>query len=251
MFIAFSCAASGTYLINDLRDLASDRKHPRKRRRPFAAGVLPLHVGLVVPPLLFLASFGLGMITGTLPIILTYVVASMAYAFYFKSRPLVDIFLLAGLYTVRLFGGGVATGHRVSLWLLAFSSFLFLGLAAVKRVSELMAHAPMDGTRVAGRGYRQGDAGILQLIGVASGFVASMVLALYVQSKLSPGSDLYPTLTWALVPLILFWQCRMWLAASRGNMRDDPIVFAARDWVSWLVAIGSAAVLLYGSRLSL
>ena len=153
MFIAFSCAASATYLLNDLRDLAADREHPRKRKRPFAAGVLPLQVGLVTSPLLLLVAIGLGAFAGALPIILIYLLASIAYAFYFKSWPLADIFMLAGLYTVRLFGGGTASGHRVSLWLLAFSSFLFLSLALVKRVSELTARPPGSTSRVAGRGY--------------------------------------------------------------------------------------------------
>jgi len=251
MFVAFSCAASGTYLINDLHDLAADRQHSRKRQRPFAAGVLPLHVGLAASPLLWVAAIGLGVITGTLSIILLYIFASVLYAFYFKQWPLVDIFLLAGLYTLRLFGGGAATEHRVSLWLLAFSSFLFLSLAIVKRVSELMALAPGGSALVAGRGYRPSDAAILQVMGVASSFVACMVLALYVQSQLNPGLDIYPTLSWALIPLMLFWQCRIWLATSRGNMHDDPIVFAARDWVSWLVVICSVVVLLFGNRVSI
>ena len=247
IFIAFSCAASATYLLNDLRDLSADREHPRKRKRPFAAGVLPLQAGLVTSPLLLLVAIGLGVLTHALPIILIYLLASTAYAFYFKSWPLVDIFMLAGLYTVRLFGGGAATGHRVSLWLLGFSSFLFLSLALVKRVSELTALAPGNNKRVAGRGYHSGDAGILLTMGIASSFVATMVLMLYVQSELRPGLDLYPTLSWALVPLALFWQCRVWLATSRGNMHDDPIVYAAHDWVSWLVAICSVITLLVGS----
>ena len=128
MFVAFSCAASGMYIINDLLDLAADRQHPRKRRRPFADGMLPLHVGLITAPLLLLGGVALGWTTGTLGIILFYLLCSTAYSFYLKSRPLIDVFLLAGLYTLRLFGGGEATGYRVSLWLLAFGSFLFLSL---------------------------------------------------------------------------------------------------------------------------
>lgn len=251
MFIAFSCAASGTYLINDLLDLAADRRHPRKRLRPFASGSLPLHIGLVASPLLLLSAFGLGMSTGTLLIVVFYVLASMAYSLYLKSRPLVDVFLLAALYTMRLFGGGAVTGYSVSVWLLTFSSFLFLSLAIVKRVSELVGLATADGGRAIRRGYQPSDAGILQLMGVAASFVASMVLALYVQSELTPAFDRSPTLSWALVPLILFWQCRIWLATARGNMHDDPIIFAARDWVSWLVAGCSVGVLLFGEAVSL
>jgi 4-hydroxybenzoate polyprenyltransferase len=206
---------------------------------------------LITPLLLLLSGFGVGFAIGVLPIILLYVLTSCAYAFYLKSQPLVDVFLLAALYSLRLFGGGVATGHRVSLWLLAFSSFLFLSLAIVKRVSELMAMPPQDGVHTFGRGYLPSDAAILQLLGVASSFVASLVLALYVQGELNTGFDHHPTLAWALVPLILFWQCRIWLSTARGQMHDDPIIFAARDWVSWLVAICSVATLLLGNRVNL
>jgi 4-hydroxybenzoate polyprenyltransferase len=147
MFLAFSAAASGMYLANDLLDLAADRQHWRKRSRPFASGALPLHVGLIASPLLLLAGFGLGAATRTLPIVLLYVFASIGYSLYLKSQPIADVFLLAALYTVRLFGGGIATGHHVTLWLLAFSSFLFLIFGIVKRVSELMTLSSQDGGR--------------------------------------------------------------------------------------------------------
>lgn len=251
MFIAFSCSASAMYLANDLLDLAADRRHARKRLRPFAAGLLPLHIGLIAAPLLLLIAFSIGRLIGALPIIVVYVIASGAYSFYFKAWPLVDIFMLAALYTLRLFGGGAATGYRVSLWLLAFSSFLFLSLATVKRVSELAASTSVVRQRIARRGYSPDDAEILRLMGVAASFVSSMVLALYVQRELHPGLDQYPTLSWALIPLILFWQCRIWLATSRGHMHDDPIVFAARDWVSWMVAGCSVLVLLFGNEFSI
>jgi 4-hydroxybenzoate polyprenyltransferase len=249
-FVAFCCAASGVYLVNDLCDLAADRRHPSKCRRPFASGTLPLEMGLVAAPLLLIAGCGLGMATGTLAIVLLYAVASIAYSVYFKSWPLVDVFTLTGLYTIRLFGGGEATGHLVSFWLLAFSSFLFLGLAIVKRVAELKALAAREGGFSARRGYHADDIGILQLMGVASSFVASMVLALYVQTELNPGLDRYPSASWAIVPLTLFWQCRIWLSTARGYMHDDPIVYAARDWVSWLVGICSFAVVLIGNHVS-
>jgi 4-hydroxybenzoate polyprenyltransferase len=179
---------------------------------------------------------------------LFYLLCSTAYSFYLKSQPLIDVFLLAGLYTLRLFGGGEATGYRVSLWLLAFGSFLFLSLAIMKRVSELIALVGRKDDRAAGRAYTLTDGNILQVMGVASSFVASIVLALYVQSELNPGPGYSPTLSWMLVPLLLFLQCRMWLTTARGYMHDDPIAFSAGDWVSWLVAICSCVVFLFGSR---
>lgn len=244
MFVAFCCTASGIYLINDLLDLAADRAHPNKRRRPFASGALPLHIGLIAAPLLVLAGFALSAAVGAWPLLLCYAAASSAYSLWLKSLALVDVFLLAGLYGMRLLGGGFATGYHVSLWLLAFSSFLFLSLAIVKRVAELMTLPPGGKTGAAGRGYRADDQPMLQLMGVASSFVSALVLALYVQGQLVSGLDHRPTVSWIIVPLLLFWECRVWLATSRGEMHDDPIVFAARDWVSWLVAIGCFGVLL-------
>jgi 4-hydroxybenzoate polyprenyltransferase len=147
---------------------------------------------------------------------------------------------------VRLLAGGEATGYHVSMWLLAFSSFLFLGLAMVKRVAELRCLPAGRESRAVGRGYHADDLQIMQLMGVASSFVASLVLALYVQNELGSPISREPTLAWVLVPLVLFWQCRVWLATSRGEMNDDPIVFAARDWMSWLVAACAFGVLLLG-----
>jgi 4-hydroxybenzoate polyprenyltransferase len=249
MFLAFSSTASGMYLINDLLDLAADRQHrtsaiarsraaccpPRRLDcRTFAdvrragARVDYRHAGDHCP------------------------LSSMFYGIFIhlKSRVLIDVFMLAGLYTLRLFGGGEATGYRVSLWLLAFGSFFFLSLAMMKRVSELMA-LTRGYDRAAGRAYALTDLNILQVMGVTSSFVASIVLALYMQSELNPGVEHHPTLAWMLVPLLLFWQCRIWLATARGHMHDDPIIFSAGDWVSWLVAICSIVVLLFGSWVAL
>ena len=265
MFAAFSLTASGIYLANDLCDLAADRQHPKKSARPFASGALPLWVGLVAAPLLILAGAAIGAAAGALPVLAVYAAMSLGYSLYFKSQPLVDVFLLAGLYTIRLIGGGIATGYAVSLWLLAFSSFLFLSLAMVKRVAELQALAKRprrgiaelravgqrDERKVAGRGYLASDARILELMGVAASFVTSLVLALYVQSEVMPLGDHRPTLAWGIVPLILFWQCRIWFVTLRGEMHHDPIVYAARDWVSWTVTIASFALLLFGSKVTL
>jgi 4-hydroxybenzoate polyprenyltransferase/phosphoserine phosphatase len=264
MFAAFSLTASGIYLVNDLCDLAADRQHPQKCARPFASGALPLRIGLVAAPLLILAGAAVAAAAGTLPVVALYAALSLGYSLYLKSQPLVDVFILAGLYTIRLIGGGVATGYTVSLWLLAFSSFLFLSLAIVKRVAELRALAGRErrgvarleavdgrGHKVAGRGYQASDTRVLELMGVSASFVTSLVLALYVQSEVMPPGDHRPTLAWGIVPLILFWQCRLWLATMRGEMHHDPILFAARDWVSWAVTIASFALLLFGAKIPL
>jgi 4-hydroxybenzoate polyprenyltransferase len=236
MFVAFCCTASSIYIVNDLTDLAADRQHQRKRHRPFASGALQIHHGLGIVPFLLLAGGTLAAVTGALWVLVAYALCSISYSLKLKTLPLVDLFMLAALYTLRLAGGGVATGYNVSLWLLAFSSFLFLSLAIVKRVAELMPLASAKGDQIAGRGYRVGDLAILQLMGVSASFVSTLVLALYVQSDLiTPGStDL--EIYWAIVPLVLFWQCRVWLTTARGAMHDDPIVYAARDWLSWVIA---------------
>jgi 4-hydroxybenzoate polyprenyltransferase len=264
MFAAFSLTASGIYLVNDLCDLAADRQHPQKSARPFASGALPLRVGLVAAPLLILSGAAIAAAAGTLPVVALYAALSLGYSLHLKSQPLVDVFILAGLYTIRLIGGGVATGYTVSLWLLAFSSFLFLSLAIVKRVAELRALAGRErrgvarleavdgrGHKIAGRGYLASDAHVLELMGVSASFVTSLVLALYVQSEIMPPGDHRPTLAWGIVPLILFWQCRLWLATMRGEMHHDPILFAARDWVSWAVTVASFALLLFGAKIPL
>jgi 4-hydroxybenzoate polyprenyltransferase len=166
-----------------------------------------------------------------------------------KERPLVDVFVLAGLYTIRLFGGGEASGHPVSLWLLGFSSFLFLSLAFIKRVSELQRLlATGSGTRPKRRGYSVDDSAMLQMFGCASTFASAIVLSLYVQSDIAARAYSHPAMLWGSIPLLLFWQCRLWLSTTRGHMHDDPIVYAARDWVSWtvfacLLGLAAAALL--------
>lgn len=236
MFCAFSATASSIYLVNDLADLEADRRHPRKRRRPFASGSLRIPAGLLLAPLLLMFGLLLGAAAGNSGIIALYAACSIAYSMVLKALPLVDLFTLATMYSLRLFGGGEATGYRVSMWLLAFSSFLFLSLAAVKRVGELqdMARAPRTGT--IRRGYSTADLSMVTVFGVAAAFSSSIVLALYVQSQDTVPPHRHPEIMWVIVPLILFWQCRLWLATARGYMHDDPIVFAVRDWVSWITA---------------
>jgi len=235
IFAAFCALASAIYILNDISDLAADRAHPRKRRRPFASGALTIGEGLAMVPGLALIGLALGWYSGALPALLLYAAMSLSYNFKLKEMPLIDVFVLGGLYTVRLFGGGEASGHDVSLWLLGFSSFLFLSLALVKRVSELHRLPPDRGRGLARRGYLHEDMMILQMMGAASSFTSALVLSLYVQSDTAVHAYAQPTLLWGSVPLMLFWQCRLWLSTARGYMQDDPIVYAARDWVSWLV----------------
>jgi 4-hydroxybenzoate polyprenyltransferase len=243
MFVAFCATASGIYLVNDLADLTADRQHPRKRRRPFASGALPLTIGACLACALLAIGAGFSMMVGAPIVIALYAIASISYSLAFKEFPLVDVFMLAGLYTIRVFGGGVATGHWASLWLLAFCGFLFLGLALIKRTEEMAAVGRSGGDRVAARrGYFPSDVPILQSFGCASTFASGVVLALFVGSDAASAQYATPGLLWGIVPLILFWECRLWLSTARGHMHDDPIVYATRDWVSWIVAACILAV---------
>ena len=244
VLLAFCATASAIYILNDLSDLAADRAHKRKSRRPFASGALPVAWGLGLAAVLMLAGAILGWISGALPVVAAYAALSLAYTVRLKELPLVDVFVLAALYTLRLVAGGVASGHAVSLWLLGFSAFLFLSLALIKRVSELKRLEEAGQTRVARRGYMVQDAAILQQLGSASTFASAVVLSLYVQSDAAQQAYRLPEALWAAVPLLLFWQCRLWLATARGYMHDDPIVFALRDRPSWLTLAGLCAVAL-------
>jgi 4-hydroxybenzoate polyprenyltransferase len=245
MFAAFCAAASGIYLMNDLLDLDSDRSHPRKRKRPFASGDLPLAYGVAGPLLVVLGlAVALAISAGSLAVLALYIFTTTAYSTKLKTLPLVDVFLLAGLYTIRLYSGGVATGAPVSIWLLAFSSFLFLSLAFLKRLAELSSSG-REGKEVnVRRGYRHGDIPVMLAMGVSSAFMASLVLSLYVDTNIAKEYYEMPLALWLIVPLFLFWQCWMWLISERGEMTDDPIVFAAKDWVSWLVAVLAGGVFL-------
>ena len=244
-FEAFCLAASGTYLMNDLLDLETDRNHPRKRNRPFASGELPLSFGLAGPLLMATAlAIGFAVSSGILIIVSMYLSISLVYSKYLKTKPLVDVFCLAALYTIRVFAGGVSSGSGVSIWLLNFSGFLFLSLGFLKRHAEYtLAHQSTDSTVNTRRGYTRTDSILLMMMGIGSSFIASLVLGFYVNSMQAHIAYKNPSLLWGIVPLILFWQCRMWLSTVRGYMHDDPIVYAAKDKVSYYVA--AVMVLLY------
>ena len=243
-FLALCLTASAVYVGNDLMDLQADRLHHRKRFRPFAHGDLSAPTGLALAPPLLLGGLGLAWAAGVAGLVFGYAVMSILYSAKLKEYPLVDVFVLAALYTIRIVIGGVATGHPASLWLLGFSCFMFLALAFIKRVAELRLPSGRPDGRLARRGYDASDAGILPVMGVASSFASAMVLALYVMDLSRGGIYHQPALLLLTVPLLLFWQCRLWLATMRGRMHDDPIVSAAKDWVSWGVGGAIAVIVL-------
>lgn len=243
-FVAFNLCASSVYLLNDLLDLAADRGHPRKRLRPFAAAELPLEHGLVAIPLLLAASFAIALEAGAAfaAVLAFYYVLTLAYSLDLKRRELIDVFTLASLYTLRIVAGAAAASVVISPWLLGFSIFIFLSLAIVKRVAELESGRERGATRLAGRGYRLDDLAMLRSLGVAAGYASVVVLALYVSAPDSRALYPHHQLLWLFAPLVLYWISRIWLVTHRGEMHDDPIVFATRDPQSRIVALLAALV---------
>jgi len=239
-FVAFSLAASSGYLLNDLLDLAADRRHPRKRARPFASGELSVRSGFPMAAALLVASIALAAAVGAafLAWVFVYLAMTGLYSGFAKRVAMLDVAMLAGLYTVRVLAGGAAIGVEVSFWLLAFSVFLFFSLALVKRCGELVAQIEREEQTAEGRGYRSADLQVLQSLGVATSCAALVVLALYVQTPEVTLRYESPQLLWLMLVGILILLGRTWLATARGQMHDDPLVFVAEDRASrWIVAV--------------
>lgn len=248
-FFAFSFCASAVYITNDLLDLESDRLHPRKRRRPFASGLLPAWQGVLLMPVLLLASVVLAVQVGTefLQWLVLYFVLTCAYSFGLKRLVLVDCMALAMLYTLRIIAGAAAAGTAITFWLLAESVFLFLSLAFVKRYAELQMSVQTGALKAHGRGYYTSDAPMIQTLGIISGYIAVLVLALYLNTEAVMQLYQYPAFVWAAIPFMLFWISWMWMQANRGNMHDDPLVFAVKDKASLFAGLGFALVLVIGT----
>ena len=244
-FVSFSAAASAIYIVNDFTDLAADRRHATKRARPFASGDLSIPFGIASVGVLLAVSIAAAAFLPVLfgLVLAGYLVATTAYSFGLKRMLLVDVFTLAGLYTMRIVAGAAATGTDLSFWLLAFSIFFFLSLALVKRFVELDGSALSRGARLAGRGYRPEDIDIVAQAGVASAFASALVLALYIDSTAVRELYPHPWMIWPLAPIVLYLTLRIWVLARRGEMHDDPIVFIASDWRSQMVSAVGAILL--------
>jgi 4-hydroxybenzoate polyprenyltransferase/phosphoserine phosphatase len=244
-FVAFSLCASAVYVLNDLMDLDADRRHASKRARPFASGDLPLWAGLVLVPALLAASAGL---SWRLPwsfvgVLGAYMGLAAVYSWKVKQVALLDVFFLAGLYTIRLVAGHETTGIAYSFWLLAFSMFIFLSLALVKRFLEVNQVRRQAGSDVKGRGYFSNDLELVTTLGTTSGYLAVLVFALYANSPEVRVLYHRPTLLLLICPLLLYWISRIWLTAHRGQMHDDPIVFTLKDRVSYIVGCLTLGIL--------
>jgi 4-hydroxybenzoate polyprenyltransferase len=248
-FLSFSLCASSVYITNDLLDLQSDRSHPRKRFRPFASAKLSILQGVFAVPPLIVASLLLGVIVGVdfLLMLLVYLFLTVTYSFSLKRLVLIDCLTLATLYTIRIIAGAAAVSVSLSFWLLAFSIFIFLSLALVKRYAELLVQSRESKNSVHGRGYLSSDAPLLQVLGVSSGYISTLVIALYLRSENVISLYAQPLAIWLLIPILLFWISWVWLQSSRGEMHDDPIIFAAKDKTSLSVAAITAFVFIYAA----
>ena len=247
-FFSFSFAASAIYVLNDLFDLSADQHHPRKCRRPFASGDLPIVAGTLLTPLLVIASLLLCIFLPLpfLQTLLAYYILTTLYSWRIKQIPAADVLMLAVLYAMRILAGSAATGTSTSIWFVGFSIFLFLSLALLKRMAELREikdQLPGDNARRE-RGYKSGDLPLLLGFGVASGYIATVVFTLYLGSEKVTRLYSRPELLWIFCPLLLYWITRIWYLAWRGRMRDDPLAFATKDPQTYLIsALGIAVVL--------
>jgi 4-hydroxybenzoate polyprenyltransferase len=258
-FLSFGLCASATYIVNDLLDLEADRKHPRKRRRPFAAGDLSAVAGVIAIALLFLAAVTLAIALPRIhdafspaqPLLRPfsflawlgfYTVTTLTYSLYLKRQLLLDVFVLSGLYTVRILAGSAATAVEVSAWLAGFSVFFFLSLAFVKRFSELEGLRERGGVATSGRGYLVADLEQLRALGTGAAYASVVVMTLYINNSDTNLLYHHPARLWLVVIVLLLWISLVWMLASRGEMHDDPVVFAITDRRSLLLGALMAAV---------
>ncbi|WP_165793505.1 UbiA family prenyltransferase [Hyphococcus luteus] len=246
-FVGFSLCASATYIVNDILDIRADRRHPRKMNRPFAAGRIPIPQGIFVSALLLAASFAIAFLfTSPLVALLFagYIVFTLTYSLYLKEKLLVDAMALGILYGYRILIGGAASGVVVSDWLIAFSVFFFLGLALVKRYTEISQKTPNADGKIPGRGYYAHDREIVSHLGVVASYTSILILALYITSPNVTVLYQEPRILWVICLVMIYWLGRIWTLAHRGQMPDDPIVFALRDKVSLLCGLICAGAIL-------
>jgi len=248
-YISFCLCASATYLLNDLMDLESDRKHAIKKSRPLAAGLIAIPNAVVVIVLLLMIGLGLPLLllnTAFFVALLCYLTLTILYSFRLKRLQTVDVIVLASLFTIRVVAGAVVIDVILSFWLLSFSMFMFLSLALVKRVSELIhveKGSKKRSKKISGRGYFTADIVILQSLGGTAGFMSVLVFALYINSPEVVKLYRQPEVLWFMVPVIGYWIMRIWIITARGEMDEDPISYAIKNKNSWAVALITLLVL--------
>lgn len=243
-FLAFGLCASANYLLNDLLDLPADRSHPRKAKRPLAAGDIspPRAIRLMAGLLAAGLSLAALLPAGFLATLMLYLAVTISYSLHFKTFMLLDVLCLAGLYTLRIIAGTEAIGVEVSNWLLAFSMFLFFSLALVKRCTELVTMQQQAQTATRGRDYRVTDYPAFTVMGIVSGYLAVMVLTLFIDNPSTIAHYTHPRWLWLLCPPMLYWISRLWIKTVRGEMHDDPLVYSLQDRGSWILFATMVAI---------
>ncbi len=246
VFVSFSLCASGTYIINDLCDIEADRLHPTKCRRPFATGSLSIRTGLVLALGNNICGVGIALLFPThfYLFILAYMLLTLAYSLGLKQVPILDIIILASLYTLRILGAGCALSIIISPWLIAFSMFFFFSLASVKRLTELREARNRGCAALQRRGYGDADLEVISQSGSAGGYISVLVLVLYANDPAVTRLYSSPQILWCAGPVLVYWIGRLFLLANRGKLNADPLVFALRDRVSYYVAIALGVVVL-------
>jgi 4-hydroxybenzoate polyprenyltransferase len=245
-FVSFGVCASGVYVLNDLLDLHSDRIHPWKRKRPFAAGDVSIPAGLLISSALLIialpGSFFLGRSFGLL--LTGYTLLTIWYSVHLKKVVLLDVFVLSSFYSIRIWAGALITLVPLSYWFVSFALFFFLSLSMAKRYSELLHASDLIEQGRSGRGYVVADRSLLMSLGIASGFSAVVIFTLYVHSPEVLMLYRRPGPLMLLAPTIAYWLSRLWLKASRGELHEDPVVLAMKDPVSYAVAAIGLVVLI-------
>ena len=245
-FVLFGLCASGGYILNDLLDLEDDRHHTTKRHRPFAAGRLSIMAGMIACPLLIGAAFAGALALLPSPFaaaMAAYALLTLAYSLYLKRQMALDVIALALLYTLRVIAGGVVLQLPLTFWLLAFSMFMFLSLAFAKRYAELhdaLQRGQLDKAR--GRDYAPGDLSVISSLGATSGYLSVVILALYIHDPATQSLYGAPHLIWLACPVLLYWVTRVWILTHRGDMHEDPVVFAFHDRLSIIAGVAFCAV---------
>lgn len=245
-FLSFGFCASSVYLLNDMFDLPFDRKHPEKRLRPIPSGALSIvNTAAMVPALLLLAFLLASLLPPEfLAVLVIYYIVTLSYSLRLKHHAIIDVIVLASLYTLRVIGGAAAVTVEASFWLLSFSMFFFLSLALVKRFSEVVGILDTETDALAGRSYQTSDLPLLSQLGITSAFMSVLVLALYINSDTVRLLYSRPYVIWLLCPLLLYMITRVWLLAHRNKMHEDPVVFVIRDRPCQMLAILGIALLL-------
>jgi 4-hydroxybenzoate polyprenyltransferase len=234
-------------LLNDLIDLVADRHHHSKCNRPFAAGSISILGGVTLIPLLLIpsAAIATALPTAFQVTLAVYYTITLSYSISLKRAPIIDVLVLAGLYTLRIIGGAAAIQVPPTFWILSFSMFLFLSMALAKRFTELSGSTEIG--NIKGRGYRAVDLETLAQFGTSSAFVSVLVLALYINGETVQDLYTYPEVLWALCPIMLYLVGRVWLLARRNELDEDPVVFFVRDRRSQVFMLLGALTLLLAS----